>query len=268
MVSELAQGARRALDGAGSRRHGDLVQVGGHRRCHLRRPLGDLVPAGDGGWPGHSLNTAVGDIGCSRSRPAPSRRNRDEGRCVDVAAFAEVLEEPAQLTDPVVDGAGRSGSSRPLVGMQRQPQAVVADVVPGDLGGRGAVRVDRGHVRGELSQRRGHHLHGRRRPRRAQLVEVGVDGRCQPGSAGDDLFPLADRRPLVVHDHRCRGGAHRGTPTNAWASIASAARRYSSANQSAPRCRYNWVEAIERCPAWACNASNDMPCSLSRVRQV
>ena len=144
-----------ALDGAGSRRHGDLVQVGGHRRCHLRRPLGDLVPAGDGGWPGHSLNTAVGDIGCSRSRPASSRRNRDEGRCVDVAAFAEVLEEPAQLTDPVVDGAGRSGSSRPLVGMQRQPQAVVADVVPGDLGGRGAVRVDRGHVRGELSQRRG-----------------------------------------------------------------------------------------------------------------
>ena len=63
-------------------------------------------------------------------------------------------------------------------------------------------------------------------------------------------------------------GAHRGTPTNACASIASAARRYSSASQSAPRCRYNCVEAIERCPAWAGNASIDMPCLRSRVRHV
>ena len=50
--------------------------------------------------------------------------------------------------------------------------------------------------------------------------------------------------------------------------MTSAARRYSSASQSAPRCRYSWVDAIERCPAWACRASIDMPASRSRVRHV
>jgi hypothetical protein len=61
--------------------------------------------------------------------------------------------------------------------MQDEPQAVVADVVPGDRGGRGAGRVDGADVAGELAQRRSHRLDGRRRSRLAELVEVGVDRR-------------------------------------------------------------------------------------------
>ena len=162
MVGELAQGEPRAVDGARPRRHRDLVQVGGHRRCHLRRPLGDLAPTGDGGGSERRRPRAVDDIACRRSRPATSRRHRNEDRCISISTFAEMLEEPAQLTDAAVDAAGRDGSPGAPLGMQRQPQAVVADVVPGDPGGRRAGRVDDTDVTGELPQRRAHRVHGRR----------------------------------------------------------------------------------------------------------
>jgi hypothetical protein len=79
-----------------------------------------------------------------------------------MSTFAEVLEEPAQLTDPAVDAACRDGSPGAPVGMQRQPQAVVADVVPGDPCGCGAGRINETDVTGELPQCRAHRVHGRR----------------------------------------------------------------------------------------------------------
>ena len=41
---ELAQRQRRGRHGRRSRRHGQLIQVGGHGRRHLRRLVGDVVP--------------------------------------------------------------------------------------------------------------------------------------------------------------------------------------------------------------------------------
>jgi hypothetical protein len=102
---------------------------------------------------------------------AASRRHRDEDRCISISTFAEVLEEPAQLADPPVDAACGDGSPRAPVGMQRQPQAVVAEVVPSDPGGRRAGRINDTDVTGELLQRRANCVHGRRRPRHCELVE-------------------------------------------------------------------------------------------------
>ena len=116
----------------------------------------------------------------------------------------------------------------------------------------GGVRLD--EVGDEVAQVRLGGDHASRRHRVGKLVQVAPHSGDDLGSAlgqscpvpvramgaSVKVFPIGGRHSDRVH------GAHRDVPTSTWASMASAALRYSSASQSAPRCRYSCVAAMER----------------------
>jgi hypothetical protein len=161
------------------------------------------------------------------------------GRVV-VVPFHDPLEERAQEPEPVTD-RGRRQPPALLARAGSHPGLVGLDVTATDLGDRGERRVVAGGLAGEEPQRIRRCNHRGRTGRDSELIQVAVHrgdhhrraaGRVIPGK----LLGL-DPRPRQLRQRECSDGSHRAAPIVAWASIASAARLYSSASQPSPRCR-------------------------------
>ena len=119
-------------------------------------------------------------------------------------------------------------------------------MVPLDGGHRPTGRIGLGDPTGEEPQGDVERTDRRWAGRDGLLVEKGGHGRGHLGrTLGNldpgDLGPRASGATVEPMVGLVDGGkgerAHRGIPTVAWASMASAARRYSLANQSPPRWR-------------------------------
>ena len=156
---------------------------------------------------------------------AGHREHRHPRRRFVPAPFLDADEEHPQRAKPVRD-RGRGQPGLVLPGTGGQPRLERLNVPPGDVGqrGRGGCLGEEG---GEGEQR---------------LVRVADAARAQ--HAGDLLQVTAhwdrDLRDGLIQLHPARQqrrAGHRALTARAWASMASAARRYWEASQSSPRCR-------------------------------
>ena len=153
--------------------------------------------------------------------------HRHPGRGVLPAPFGDADEEHPQGAEAVRD-RGRGQPGLVLPGPGGQPGLEVLDMTAGDLGQRDALRSLLSQERREGTQR-----------------QVGAADAAWPQHTGD-LLQVTAHRDGDLRDHllemrpvrQQRGAGHRAlSMARAWASIASAARRYWEASQSSPRCR-------------------------------
>ena len=135
------------------------------------------------------------------------------------------------------------GVGEPLAVLARtggHPALVAFDVAALDVGDASTRWVILRHLGGEESQGQTRGVDCGRASRNGELVQVAGHGGCHLRSSDQHVGPrhlLAGNtsRRVAVRKRKGREDAHWATPICAWASMASAARRYSLANQSPPR---------------------------------
>jgi hypothetical protein len=164
--------------------------------------------------------------------------DQQPARRVVVAVFDEALEEGAEEAEALADRLGGQGLAA-FARAAGQPAFVVLDVATLGVSDRPTGRVERGDPRSEEPQGELDGVDRARARRHGQLVQVGGDGGAHLGRSGVELAPrdLGGPAPTTRLCSQCCESAHWATPTSAWASMASAALRYSAASQLAPRCR-------------------------------
>jgi hypothetical protein len=163
------------------------------------------------------------------------------GRGVGVAAGDDALEEDSQDAQPLADGVGRQRLAGPA-SASGQPRLISLDVAAFNLCDPCDIRVMAGPESGEDPQGDIGRMHACWTQRDRQLIQIAGHGDRQLWSTDGELIPSDLLPRFLARLGRCwrRLAGHDwfpSAPASRWASMTSAARRYSPASQSSAKCR-------------------------------